>query len=160
MNFEAETNMPLRVGLLIDASYSISDRFEFEQRAAAEFLRQIIRPATDQAFVLAFDEVSDVTQDFTGDSARLNHGISVIRPGGGTALWDAVFYACRDKLLKEHAESSSTTLRKAIIVVSDGADNQSRVSRSQAVEMAQRAGVIVYTVSTNLNNILDSGDHN
>jgi VWFA-related protein len=160
MNFEAETNMPLRVGLLIDASYSISDRFEFEQRAAAEFLRQIIRPATDQAFVVAFDEVSDVTQDFTGDSARLNHGISMIRPGGGTALWDAVFYACRDKLMKERAESSNTTLRKAIIVVSDGADNQSRVSRSQAVEMAQRAGVIVYTVSTNLNNILDSGDHN
>jgi VWFA-related protein len=160
MNFEAETNMPLRVGLLIDASDSITDRFTFEQRAAAEFLRQIIRPQSDKAFVMAFDDHNDITQEFTNDLDKLTRGLHRIHPGGGTAIWDAVYTACRDNLMQEHPDSPDQTFRKAIIVVSDGADNQSRVSRAQAVDMAQRAGVIIYTVSTNLNNILDSGDHN
>jgi VWFA-related protein len=157
MTFEAETNLPLRVGLLIDASNSIRDRFLFEQQAATEFLRQTIRPKTDKAFVLAFDEVWDVTQDFTNDLDKLTKGINVIRPGGGTAMWDAVYYACRDKLMKE---STGQTVRRVIILVSDGDDNQSRALRTEAIEMAQRAGVIVYTISTNLNNIHDTGDHN
>jgi VWFA-related protein len=155
MNFSAETDLPLRVGLLIDASNSIRDRFLFEQDAAIEFLHQIIRPKTDKAFVLAFDEVWDLTQDFTGDLDKLTKGIKVIRPGGGTALWDAVFYACRDKLMKER---ETGPVRKAIILVSDGDDNQSRVLRQEAIEMAQRAGVIVYTISTNLSNNPDEGD--
>src|SRR5215472_8803933 len=96
LDFAAETDLPLRVGLLIDASNSIRDRFLFEQDAAISFLHQIIRPKTDKAFVLAFDEVWDLTQDFTGDLDKLTKGVKVIRPGGGTALWDAVFYACRD----------------------------------------------------------------
>jgi Ca-activated chloride channel homolog len=157
MNFEAETDLPLRVGLLIDASNSIRDRFLFEQQAATEFLQQIIRPRSDRAFVLAFDEVWDLTQDFTGDLDKLSKGIQVIRPGGGTALWDAVFFACRDKLMKEH---ESGPVRKAIILVSDGDDNQSRVLRQEALDMAQRAEVIVYTISTNLSNIQDQGDKN
>jgi VWFA-related protein len=154
-NFSAETDLPLRVGLLIDASNSIRDRFLFEQDAAIEFLRQIIRPKTDKAFVLAFDEVWDLTQDFTGDLDKLTKGVKVIRPGGGTALWDAVFYACRDKLMKER---ETGPVRRAIILVSDGDDNQSRVLRQEAIEMAQRAGVIVYTISTNLSNNPDEGD--
>ena len=154
-NFSAETDLPLRVGLLIDASNSIRDRFLFEQDAAIEFLHQIIRPKTDKAFVLAFDEVWDLTQDFTSDMDKLTRGVKVIRPGGGTALWDAVFYACRDKLMKEH---ETGPVRKAIILVSDGDDNQSRVLRQEAIEMAQRAGVIVYTISTNLSNTVGEGD--
>lgn len=160
VNFEAETNMPLRVGLLIDASNSIRDRFLFEQQAATEFLRQVVRPNTDQAFVLAFDEVTDMTQDFTSDMGKLSHGIQVIRPGGGTAMWDAVYHACKDKLMQEHEDNSNRTLRKAIILVSDGDDNQSRVTRQQAYDMAQRSGVIIYAISTNLSNILDNGDRN
>ena len=156
-NFAAETNLPLRVGLLIDASNSIRDRFVFEQQAASEFLQQIIRPATDKAFILAFNEIGEITQDFTGDPEKLAQGIKSIRPGGGTALWDAVFSACRDKLMKERDDQP---VRRAIILVSDGDDNQSRVVRQQAIEMAQRAGVIIYTISTNLSNIHDDGDHN
>src|SRR5262245_820287 len=155
MNFSAETDLPLRVGLLIDASNSIRDRFLFEQDAAISFLHQIIRPKTDKAFVLDFDEVWDLTQDFTGDLEKLTRGVKVIRPGGGTALWDAVFYACRDKLMKE---KETGPVRRAIILVSDGDDNQSRVLRQEAIEMAQRAGVIVYTISTNLSNNPDEGD--
>lgn len=156
-NFSAETNLPLRVGLLIDASNSIRDRFQFEQQAATEFLQQIIRPKSDLAFVLAFDEVWDLTQDFTSDLDKLTRGIKVIRPGGGTALWDAIFFACRDKLLKER---ETGPVRRAIILVSDGDDNQSRVLRQEAIEMAQRAGVIVYSISTNLSNMHDQGDKN
>jgi VWFA-related protein len=156
LDFSAETDLPLRVGLLIDASNSIRDRFLFEQDAAISFLHQIIRPRTDKAFVLAFDEVWDLTQDFTNDLDKLTKGIRVIRPGGGTALWDAVFYACRDKLMKE---KETGPVRRAIILVSDGDDNQSRVLRQEAIEMAQRAGVIVYTISTNLSNSPgDEGD--
>jgi VWFA-related protein len=157
INFESQTDLPLRVGLLIDASNSIRERFLFEQQAAGEFLHQIIRPASDKAFVLAFDEVPEVTQEFTSDLDKLTAGIHKIRPGGGTAMWDAVFYACRDRLMKE---KSNDPVRRAIILVSDGDDNQSRVLRQEAIEMAQRAEVIVYTISTNLSNIKDSGDHN
>jgi len=91
---------------------------------------------------------------------KLSHGIGVIRPGGGTAMWDAVYHACKEKLMKEHEDGNNRTLRKAIILVSDGDDNQSRVTRQQAYDMAQRSGVIIYAISTNLSNILDSGDHN
>src|SRR5690348_1875160 len=160
VNFEAETNMPLRVGLLIDSSISIRDRFLFEQQAATQFLQQIIRPNTDQAFVIGFDEVSNLTQDFTSDMNKLGEGINVIRPGGGTAMWDAVYLACKEKLLKQNEDGNNRTLRKAIVLVSDGDDNQSRVTRQQAFDMAQRSGVIIYTISTNLSNILDSGDRN
>ncbi|HEY6305309.1 MAG TPA: VWA domain-containing protein [Candidatus Angelobacter sp.] len=159
VDFQSETNLPLRVGLLIDASNSIRDRFLFEQQAAIEFLHQTIRPKTDKAFVLAFDEVWDVAQDFTNDLDKLTKGVNAIRPGGGTAMWDAVYYACRDKLLKEKG-SNGENVRRVIVLVSDGDDNQSRALRSEAIEMAQRAGVIVYTISTNLSNIHDTGDHN
>lgn len=156
-SFEAETNLPLRVGLLIDASNSIRDRFLFEQQAAIEFLQQTLHPKTDKAFVLAFDEVWDLEQDFTNDLDKLSRGVKAIRPGGGTAMWDAVYYACRDKLMRER---TTGIVRLAIVLVSDGDDNQSRVLPHEAIDMAQRAGVIIYAISTNLSNILDTGDHN
>jgi Ca-activated chloride channel family protein len=145
-SFAAETNLPLRVGLLVDASSSIRDRFKFEQESAIEFLNQIIRPV-DQAFVLGFDATAEVTQDFSNRPDKLSGGVRMLRPGGGTALWDAVYYACRDKLMKH---PDKVTVRKAIILLSDGDDNQSRTTREEAIEMAQRAEVVVYTISTNL----------
>ncbi len=159
-NFEASTDLPLRVGLLIDASNSIKDRFAFEEGAAIEFLRQVVRPQSDKAFVLAFDESTDYTQKFTNDLNQLTRGVQAIRPGGGTAMWDAVYYASRDQLMKERSDIGNGTVRKAIILVSDGDDNQSRFTKREAIEMAQRSGVIVYAISTNLSNILDNGDRN
>ena len=155
MNFAAQTDLPLHVGLLIDASNSIRDRFQFEKDAASEFLYEIIRPKADKAFVLAFDEQWDVTQDFTGDIDKLRTGLKVIKAGGGTALWDAVYFACRDKLMKE---PSSGAVRRAIILISDGEDNQSRVYRQEAIDMAQRAEVIIYTISTSLVERQTKGD--
>src|SRR5262249_33477049 len=155
--FHAQTNLPLHVGLLIDASNSIRDRFQFEKDAASEFLYEIIRPKTDLAFVMAFDEVWDVTQDFTGDLDKLRNGVKAIKAGGGTALWDAVYFSCREKLMKEPAR---TAVRRAIILVSDGEDNQSRVYRDEALEMAQRSEVIIYTIGTNLMDAQTKGEDN
>ncbi len=155
VDFRSETDLPLRVGLLVDASNSIRDRFRFEQEAAMYFLSQIVRPKSDRAFVLGFDTTAEVTQDFTDNTERLAHGIRMLRPGGGTAMYDAIYYACRDKLMKA---SAGGPVRRAIILMSDGEDNQSRVTMSETIEMAQRAEVIIYAISTNVSNIKMRGD--
>ena len=157
LDFRAQTDLPLYVGLLIDSSNSIRDRFQFEKDAASEFLYDIIRPKSDAAFILAFDEQWDLAQDFTGDLDKLRNGVKGIRAGGGTALWDAVYYACREKLMKEPARNA---VRRAIILVSDGDDNASRVYREEAIDMAQRAEVIIYTISTSLMGMHTKGDDN
>jgi Ca-activated chloride channel homolog len=154
-SFRAEANLPLQVGLLIDASNSVRDRFKFEQESAIEFLNQTVRRSYDQAMVIGFDATPEVTQDFTDDTQKLGHGVRELRPGGGTALYDALYYACRDKLLKK-AQSGPT--RRAIILLSDGEDNLSHVTREEAIEMAQRADVIVYTISTNVTGSHGAGD--
>jgi Ca-activated chloride channel family protein len=147
-SFHRETDLPLQVGLLVDASNSVRDRFKFEQEAAIEFLNQTIRPRYDQAFIVGFDVTPEVTQDFTDNTDLLSVGVRGLRPGGGTALYDALYFACRDKLLK--APQTGPT-RRAIILLSDGDDNQSHVTREEAVEMAQRAEVSIYAISTNIN---------
>jgi VWFA-related protein len=155
VSFSSETNLPLRVGLLIDASNSVRDRFKFEQAAAIEFLNQIIRPDFDKAFTIGFDTTPEVTQDFTDNTEALSRGVRMLRPGGGTAMYDALYYACRDKLAKSRDTGS---VRRAIILLTDGEDNQSHVTREEAIEMAQRAEVIVYTISTNITGMKSHGD--
>ncbi|HKD83862.1 MAG TPA: VWA domain-containing protein [Terriglobales bacterium] len=154
-SFRSETNLPLRVGLLVDASNSIRDRFKFEQEAAIEFLNQIIHQQ-DQAFVLGFDTTPEVTQNFTNNTEALSKGVRMLRPGGGTAMYDAIYYACRDEIMAK--DKSNIETRRAIILLSDGEDNQSRVSREEAVEMAQKAEVIIYTISTNSSGMRLKGD--
>jgi VWFA-related protein len=154
-SFHAETNLPLQVALLIDASNSVRDRFKFEQESAVEFLNQTIRPHYDQALVIGFDATPEVTQDFTDDTQLLAHGVRELRPGGGTALYDALYYTCRDKLLKT---PTTGTVRRAVILLSDGEDNLSHVTREEAIEMAQRAEAIVYTISTNVSGTKSTGD--
>jgi VWFA-related protein len=154
-SFRSETNLPLRVGLLVDASNSIRDRFKFEQEAAIEFLNQIIHQR-DQAFVLGFDTTPEVTQNFTNNTEQLSRGVRMLRPGGGTAMYDAIYYACRDEIMAKDKGNIET--RRAIILLSDGDDNQSRVSREEAVEMAQKAEVIIYTISTNSSGMRLKGD--
>jgi VWFA-related protein len=154
-SFHAETNLPLQVGLLIDASNSVRDRFKFEQESAIEFLNQTVRRGYDQAMVVGFDATPEVTQDFTDDTEKLGHGVRELRPGGGTALYDALYFACRDKLLKK-AQNGPT--RRAIILLSDGEDNLSHVTREEAIDMAERAEAIVYTISTNVSGTKAPGD--
>jgi Ca-activated chloride channel family protein len=154
-SFHAETNLPLQVGLLIDASNSVRDRFKFEQESAIEFLNQTVRHGYDQAMVVGFDATPEVSQDFTDDTEKLGHGVRELRPGGGTALYDALYYACRDKLLKQPQAGPT---RRAIILLSDGEDNLSHVTREEAIEMAQRAEAVVYTISTNTSGTKGAGD--
>jgi VWFA-related protein len=146
-SFHSETDLPLQVGLLVDASNSIRDRFKFEQEAAIEFLNQVVRPNYDKAFVIGFDATPEVTQDFTDNTEMLGKGVRMLRPGGGTAMYDAIYFASRDKLIKAPRQGP---VRRAIILLSDGDDNLSHVSREEAIEMAERAEVIIYTISTNI----------
>jgi VWFA-related protein len=154
-SFQRQTDLPLRVGLLVDASNSVRDRFKFEQESAIEFLNQTIRARTDKAFVVGFDATPEVTQDFTENTELLSKGVRMLRPGGGTAMFDAIYFACRDKLAREQ---QTGPMRRAIVVLSDGDDNQSHVTREETVEMAQRAEVIIYTISTNLTGSKNNGD--
>jgi VWFA-related protein len=154
-SFHAETNLPLQVGLLIDASNSVRDRFKFEQESAVEFLNQIIRPRYDQAFVVGFDVTPEIAQDFTDKTELLAHGVRELRPGGGTALYDAIYFACREKLMKA---PNATPVRRAIILLTDGDDNQSHVTREEAIEMAQRAETVIYAISTNVSGTKGPGD--
>ncbi len=141
--------------MLIDASNSVRDRFKFEQEAAIEFLNATLRPHFDEAFVVGFDVTPEVVQDFTDNTEKLSIGVRSLRAGGGTAMYDALYFACRDKLLK-HEQTGP--VRRAIILLSDGEDNQSHVTREEAIEMAQRAEAIVYTISTNISGMKGTGD--
>jgi Ca-activated chloride channel homolog len=154
-SFHSETDLPLQVGLLVDASNSVRDRFKFEQEAAIEFLNQTVRPRYDKAFVIGFDVTPVVFQDFTDNTEALSRGVRDMKPGGGTAMYDALYFACRDKLLKEQQNGP---VRRAIILLTDGDDNMSHVTREEAIDMAQRAEVIVYTISTNVTGSRHAGD--
>lgn len=153
-SFRRETDLPIQVGLLIDSSGSVRDRFKFEQESAIEFLNQTIRPHSDQAFVLGFDSNLEITQDFTDSTELLSKGVRALRPGNATRMYDALFYACREKLLRS---PQAEAVRRAIILVSDGDDNASHATREEAIEMALRANVIVYTISTNFAGSGDTG---
>jgi len=155
LNFRRETDLPLHLGLLVDVSGSVGSRFEFEQAAATSFLQHSLRAGFDKAFVLGFNSHSQLAQDFTDNVSLLSTGIHRLRDGGGTALYDAVYRACKDKLLKDRTDRP---VRKAIIIVSDGEDNQSEVSKAQAIEMAQRAEVIIYAISTDDSGLVMRGD--
>ena len=145
--FRQQINLPLRVGIVIDASTSIRTRFQFEQQSAIEFLLQILKAKSDRAFVMGFDVTPNLTQDWTNNIDGLETGVNRLRPGGGTALFDAVYTACRDKLLD--VSRGQEPVRKAIILLSDGDDDQSRVYLGEAIKECQRAETIIYAVSTN-----------
>ena len=154
-SFSSQTDLPLRVGLVLDVSGSITDRFTFEQESAIRFFRQILRPRTDQAFVLAFDSVQRMTQDFTDSADMLAKGVTGLTPGGGSAVYDAVYTASTQKLQKVHADRP---VRRVVILISDGEDNQSRITRPEVIDAAKRAEVTIYAISTNTSNTRTRGD--
>ena len=155
LNFRRETDLPIELGLLLDISGSVQARFGFEKDAATGFLRRIIRPGYDRAFVVGFNKESHLTQDFTGDFGLLAAGVQRLSDGGGTALYDAIYKACQEKLLRENP---GHPIRKAIVILSDGEDNQSEHSRAQAIEMAERAEVLIYAISTDDSGLILRGD--
>jgi VWFA-related protein len=155
VEFAAETELPLRLAILIDTSNSIRERFRFEQEAAIEFINSVIRPQQDRALIVSFDTSAELVADLINDTEKLARSIRDLRPGGGTSLYDAIFFACRDKLQQDQPRHK---FRRAIIVMSDGEDNQSRYTRDQALEMAQKADVVIYAISTNISRTESDGD--
>ncbi|MDQ6706807.1 MAG: VWA domain-containing protein, partial [Acidobacteriota bacterium] len=153
--FTAESDLPLRLAILIDTSNSIRDRFKFEQQAAIEFINTTVRPREDKAMIVSFDSSAELVSDLIDDPEKLAAAIRGLRPGGGTSLYDALFFACRDKLQLDQPRDK---FRRAVIIVSDGEDNQSRVTRDQALEMAQKADAVIYAISTNITRIENDGD--
>src|SRR2546422_1062397 len=153
--FTTESDLPLRIAILIDTSNSIRDRFKFEQQAAVDFINSVLRPREDKAMVVSFDTAAELVADLMDDPDKLSRAIRNLRPGGGTALYDAIYFACRDRLQQDQPRHK---FRRAIIIVSDGDDNQSKVTRDQALEMAQKADVVVYGISTNISRIENDGD--
>ena len=154
-DFSAESDLPLRLAVLIDTSNSIRERFRFEQEAAIEFLRNVVHAKQDKAMVVKFDSEPELETDLIDDFATLEHSVRELRPGGGTSMYDAIYYACRDKLAQDQPKYK---FRRALVVLSDGDDNQSRYTRDQALEMAQRADVVIYAISTNITRDETEGD--
>ena len=155
LDFRRETDLPLRVGLLVDDSGSVRSRFTFEQNSALSFLKQVVRPRTDRAFVIGFNSHSKLMKDFTDNQEALSSAVYSLKAGGGTALYDAVYLACKEKLLHTGDEAP---VRRAIILLSDGEDNQSQVSLGTAIQMAQRAEVVIYAISTDDSGLVMRGD--
>jgi Ca-activated chloride channel homolog len=142
--FRNVTGLPLRLGLVIDTSDSVTDRFRFEQAAAAKFLKTVVTDKNDLAFVVGVNNSVLLVQDFTEDPTLTARAVSQLAPGGGTALWDAIAFAA-EKLAKR---SEVQPVARILVVLSDGQDNSSSATLKQAIASAQRGEVAVYTVST------------
>ena len=153
--FVRESDLPLRIGILMDTSNSIRGRFRFEQEAAIEFIRSVLAEEKDRAFLVAYDTRAELMVDFTNDAEKLAEGVRSMRPGGGTALYDAIYYACRDKLPEDRPLEE---FRRALVILGDGDDNQSSVTRDMALEMAHKADAVLYTISTNRSGQRQDGD--
>jgi len=155
LHFYQQTNLPLRVGIMLDTSNSIRQRFQFEQQSAIDFLLQVLH-RNDRAFVEGFDTSTEVAQGFTNNVDLLDQGIHKLRPGGGTALFDTLYSTCKDQML---TLQESGAVRKTIILVSDGDDNYSRALESDAIKECQRADTTVYAISTDVSPSKDKGDY-
>jgi VWFA-related protein len=154
--FSRESNLPLRIGILIDTSNSIRERLHFEQEAAIDFLQETLRPDKDQAFIVGFDVEPQLVQDYTDNLDKLATAIRSLQAGGGTGLYDAIYYACKQKMI--YSPPPEPYLRRVMIVVSDGEDNQSVHTREEALAMAERGEVTIYAISTNRTGMPIPGD--
>ena len=146
--FGAETNLPLRIGLLLDTSNSIRPRLKFEQDAATDFLDRVIRQDQDMAFVMTFDNEPEIVQDYTADLSLLTVAVRNQRAGGGTALDDAIFQAAAKLSDPPLPKGPDPQVRRVIVVISDGDDNLSDHALSDSIEAAIRSESAIYAVST------------
>ncbi len=153
-SFTAETHLPITLGVLLDTSGSQTRVLPLEQDTGSQFLERLIKQK-DQAFILSVDVNVDLLQDLTNSprllsralyKAQINAGVGfgaspVPTPGGprGTVLYDAIYLASNEKLNQE-------TGRKALILLSDGQDEGSRVKINEAIAAAQKSNVIVYVI--------------
>jgi VWFA-related protein len=143
--FQPQTNLPLRVALVIDTSDSVTYRFSFEQKAGAAFFRHVLHAPADLGSVIGFNHEVHVAQDPTHSTKALDSALKRLHPGGETAVFDAVLTAARQMVAIQDQQPS----RHAIILITDGEDNHSQAKFDEAVEWALRSESVVYVVSTN-----------
>jgi Ca-activated chloride channel family protein len=151
LGFRNEQALPLRVGVVIDTSSSLTSRFRFEKAAASAFFRQAVNRDNDLGFVMGFENHPTVTQDFVGDADLLSQGVDRLTPGGGTALYDAVRAACQK--LRNRPEQDMVA--RVLVVLSDGQNNSGEVTLERAIDAAQEAEVTIYAISTNYRRYAD-----
>jgi VWFA-related protein len=144
LQFAPQSQLPLMVGLLVDTSGSVRDRFGFEKHAAGKFLQQLLTNSSDLAFIAGFANSPSVTQDFTASHEQLGKGIEGLKNGGGTSLFDAVSFACG----KLAAYPEHERVAKVLVVLSDGEDNSSHTTLRRAISDAENSGVTIYAIST------------
>jgi VWFA-related protein len=142
--FRTESELPLRLGMVIDTSSSISGRFKFEQSSAINFLQKVVIGRDDLAFVIGVANSVLLAQDFTPDQSLLSHAVGELVPSGGTALWDAVAFAAE----KLASRPETQPVARILVVISDGQDNSSGTTLKQAIDRAQHGEVAVFTVSS------------
>ena len=142
--FIPQSKLPLRLGLLVDTSGSVQERFAFEKRAAGRFVQKVLNGTSDLGFVAGFSGETTVSRYFTANTDELRAGIDQLKSGGGTSLFDAVSFACRK--LAEYPDAGRVA--RVLVVLSDGEDNSSHRSLQQIIEQAESTGVTVYSVST------------
>ncbi|MFQ5741274.1 MAG: VWA domain-containing protein [Acidobacteriota bacterium] len=140
-NFANPTDLPLRIGLLIDTSASIRTQLEFEKEAATRFFYSVIQPQ-DLALLVEFDRGVSLLRDFTNRPSDLAAALRGLKAGGGTAILDAIHNVAREKM-------TEGTTRRVIILVSDGLDRNSHKSHKDVLALAQSLGVTIYAIGTN-----------
>jgi len=143
--FSSEAMPPLRIGLLVDTSNSARFQLKFEKDAAAEFAFTMLRGlhSKNQIFLETFDATSAIVQDFTDSPDALNNKIRDLKAGGGKAVYDAVYEACKHEIMKAGPREQT---RRVLILISDGIDVQSKHSLDEAISMAHRAETAIYTI--------------
>jgi VWFA-related protein len=143
--FSRESGLPLTLGLVIDTSVSQRRLLAEERSASYRFLSQVLRPDMDRAFIIHFDRVVELLQDLTASRDKLGDALARLatpkreRSEGGTDLYDSVLLASDELMSKE-------TGRKAIVLLTDGVDNGSKVDLFRAIESAERADTLVYSI--------------
>jgi VWFA-related protein len=143
--FNRETHLPLHIGLILDTSNSARRQLSFQKDAASEFVFTMLqgRSSKNQIFLQTFDATSSIVQDFTNDPEELNEKIRGLKAGGGKALYDAIYFACKERML--HAGEPENS-RRVLVVFSDGLDVQSQHSLDEALSMAHKAEAIIYAI--------------
>ena len=143
--FESRSGLPLRVGLIVDKSDSISQQFAYEKDAAALFISRLMSSPQDLAFVLGFSDQPALVQDLTPDTEALAMAVRNLPLGGGTAVYDAVHFAC--KRLSQQKDNGFT--RRVLVLLTDGDDNRSELQPARVIEEALRQNVVVIVLDTN-----------
>jgi Mg-chelatase subunit ChlD len=136
---------PLRIGLVMDTSNSARRQFQFQKDAASEFVFNMLQSqkSKNEIFLETFDATSSFIQDFTNDPQILNEKIVGLKAGGGKAVYDAIYAACREKMLKSGPPSEN---RRVIVLISDGMDAESTHTLAEVISMAHKSETIIYTL--------------